>query len=201
VDKAVAKAVSGFEGDLRLRSTRTEKQPLSDIANQVEFNYASDHYTADGFKNSGVLRNEASISRYGLRTKTYEFNFIVDAEMAAAVANYYLTTEGQPSTFYIFECYMNQFALEPEDAISIVSRLTGSEISELSVKGLKRHFGSGKNSAINYVEVIAEACNYDEEELLSLYATLVPDVFPMELNDICSRLHELINVALPKTEN
>jgi hypothetical protein len=176
--------------DVQLRSIKAARQPLRDIANRVQLFYKRD-WTADDSSTAGFLasvtrENATSIGRFGLKTSAdgYTFDLIRDAAMAAKVADFYLSVDSWPSTFYTFLAYLEQFDLEKEDVIQVSANFNQMNKVPMVLRAMDRRFGSGKNGSINLLRIVAENLYYLLTKMNRADAVLVSDAMTFVVTEI-----------------
>jgi hypothetical protein len=165
--------------NLQLRSISVARQPMREVSNRVQLFFKRD-WTASDSSTSGYLdsvtRDDAgSIARFGLKAKadSYNFDLIRDAGMAAQVADFYLMTDAWPSTFYTFMAYLDQFDLEKEDVLEVSAGFNQMNKVPMVLRAMNRQFGSGKNSSINLLRIVAENLFYIMTKISRADAVLI----------------------------
>ncbi|MDD3814437.1 MAG: hypothetical protein PHZ02_07300 [Desulfocapsaceae bacterium] len=159
-------AAQPTQDSLQARSISVARQPMAEIANKIQLFYKRDWLTdasdASGYLDSITKSDTGSIARFGVKTQPdrYNFDLIRDADMASAVAAFYLSTDAWPSSFYTFLAYLDRFDLEKEDVLEVSAHWNQMAKVPMVVRAMDRIFGSGKNSSINLFRIVAENLYY-----------------------------------------
>jgi predicted DNA-binding protein len=186
--------------NLQLRSISASRQPMREISNRVQLFFKRDWTASDsstsGFLDSVTREDAGSIGKFGLKAKadSYNFDLIRDIAMAGKVADFYLMTDAWPSTFYTFQAYLDQFDLEKEDLIEVSAGFNQMNKVPMVVRAMNRQFGSGKNSSINLLRIVAENLFYLLSKVSRTDAVLIMDALSImitEIGDYAEVVHAL----------
>lgn len=151
--------------NIQLKSISARRQKISDIFNVINAPYKKD-WTMDGIESyTEVAHGESleSIEKNGEiegRDK-WLFDLVRSDAMAQDLVDYYIGYHSRASTFYNFNCYLEQFELEKEDKIRLTSSGFNSLIKvPLVIRSANRIFGSSETGQINLINLIAESFRY-----------------------------------------
>lgn len=148
----------------RLKSITAERQRVQDLVNSLELFYKPDRVAGEDTYLKSITRlDQASVDAHGLRDRRDDFRFdlVRSDAMAADLAEYFISTMANPSTFYEFSCYLQQLELEKEDCIALASSgFHKMRKMPLLLRQINHIFGSGKNKSINLLRIIAECLHY-----------------------------------------
>jgi hypothetical protein len=151
--------------EIQLKSISARRQRFSDIRNQITVLFDKDN-TKDGIDafNKNVTRGlVSSQQQHGNRDyrEDWQFDLVTSAAMATDLAEYYISILATPSTFYDFNCYLNQFDLEKEDKIGVTSSGFNQMVSlPMVVKTVNRVFSNSETGQINLINIVAESLRY-----------------------------------------
>jgi hypothetical protein len=152
---------------LQLRSLAATRQPTRDIVNQINLFYQRDWTStesgAPAFNTVISGKNQTSINQHGERQKPDDFLFdlVRSDSMAADLVGFYIDRLSVPSTYYDFIAYLEQFDLERYDILSMnYEDFHRLRKIKMMIAAINRIFGSGKNNAINQVQITAEVLRY-----------------------------------------
>ncbi len=143
-------------------SLRAERGRLANLANQVSLCYRLDPVS----KESGAAaylaslrgRDECSIAVHGARERPADFLFdaVREPGMAADLLAFYLEKEGRLATSYTFDCFLDAFELEKEDAVRLTHAFDNLSGNLAVVRSAARLLGSGTAGRPDLVRVTAE---------------------------------------------
>lgn len=151
--------------NIQLKSIAARRQKLSDIFNVINAYYKKD-WTADGVESYAKIasgRATDSISKNGeLESREgWMFDLVTSDAMAQSLVDYYIDYHSRVSTFYNFNCYLEQFELEKEDKVRLTSSGFNSLVKvPLVIRSANRVFGSSETGQINLINFIAESYRY-----------------------------------------
>lgn len=185
--------------NFQLRSMGATRQPVNDIVNHIDLFYQRDWTTNDetaaGYSASTTGNHALSIAKHGTRQQpdTFLFDLVRSAGMAADLVDFYLDRLAVPSTYYTLNAYLEQFGLERTDVFKLTNEaFQRLRKTKMMVAAITRVFGSGKNSTINHLQIMAEVLRYFLHEETIADQILALDALTTALgfeNDFDESLH------------
>lgn len=189
--------------NIQLKSISANRQKLSDVINKIDLLYDKDWVSdsVDPFKGTVSRIDSDSILKNGIREDRgkWLFDLVTTQSMATSLVNYYISTSAASSTFYNFNCYLDQFELEKEDKLKLTSSGFNSMVKlPLVIRSIRRIFGSSEAGQINLLNFIAESFRYIiinlslDDQLSILESVNVVKGFIFEFNEIAQAEEEVL---------
>lgn len=147
------------DDDRQIRSLKVRRRPLREVINCVGLCYNFDWLGDAGFKDIEVSEDTDSVTAFGRRynSSDFEFDLIRDQAMAQAVAYYYLRLLRRPSTICEVSFFLPMAAnVEPETFVLSTIDFPGLESTNMIIRGVDRRFGSGKLKQGNLLQATLE---------------------------------------------
>ncbi len=153
--------------NIQLKSYQSSRSKIEDVVNKIDLFHTIDRLDiAEGsgqYTGTSSLDDPASIAKHGEKVDDdkWLFDLVRDQSMADDICEYYIWALGEPSTYYTFRTYLNNFDLEKEDYARI-SSYNFQMVNKLpvAIKELVREFGSGKISKINTLKLVCQVIRH-----------------------------------------
>ena len=199
----------------QLRSIKASRGSTCDIVNFIQLMYGRDWASTDSsttaYSNDITIQDDESKGMYGKceDVDRWLFHLVRNDEMAGDLASFYVDQLKQPSTFYEFILYLQDFDLQQGDCVSLTSSgFHQLDAVPMEIRAIDRLFGSGKSRSINQLRVLAENLRYVLQKIeledsigvwdsLSILAAMLGDL--AEVISVADELVPDIGTGISKT--
>jgi hypothetical protein len=182
--------------EIQLKSVRTERQPVREIINSLDLRYKKNRQEDDY---DSVIKRNATRSQnlHGVYSEVFEFDLVRDKDMAVDLANFYIDQYKLPSTFFNVTAYLKHFALEKTDVITVDSAFGKLNLQKAIIRSVRRNFGSGKNRAINTIDLLLESINWTMLRIdLTESVTVLEEIIIANLLEVNAFTAEELSMAI-----